>query len=163
MGRELFSVAVTAEKMTAEVDHLADGRTQHHVTFMVQWTSANKQKKASPGEVQHKAVTSIPSMPTEITPETFCHLFPFHVVFLPDLQIVQWGQILSKMLGVHLSQGLKMEDVFFLSKPRMALTFEHIMKFINAVYVLKLQVNRKRVKGYVPTKQEGLTIKGNFK
>ena len=64
------------------------------------------------------------------------------------------------MTGVTLKPGVAMGDVFHLSKPRMALTFEHIMKFINAVYLLKIEVNRSKVKHAKKTKQEGLTIKG---
>ena len=159
VGRELFHDVVTAKMVKEEEESLADGRTQYHVTFRVTWTSGETDDLTNaPGpEVSIRASEASHNW---MTPKLFCSLFPYHVVFDEGMCIVQWGVNIARMTGIHLTPGLPMTSVFHLVKPRMALTYDHIQEFINAVYVLQIKVEGRKATNRVTTRKDGLVIKG---
>ena len=72
-----------------------------------------------------------------VTPETFCNLFPFHMLFDRDLVISQCGVAVQRMFGVDVTEEPKMNEIFTIVHPRMICSFENILGFINASYVLE--------------------------
>lgn len=74
---------------------------------------------------------------SRISNQTFCQACPFHILFDNEMVIYQAGISLLRVLpSVKIGQT-KLDEVFECIRPHMPLTFDHILKFINKVYVVK--------------------------
>lgn len=74
-----------------------------------------------------------------ITPEMFCDVFPFHIIFNRDLNIVQVGRSLSMLLSSVSNNITKNLLAFFkLERPHFEPSFQAILNHINTIYVLRL-------------------------
>ena len=73
----------------------------------------------------------------KISPATFCHIFPFHLMFGRDMEILQCGDSLSRVIkDINNPAPLTMLDVFELVRPRIEFTCEELLAHINTVFVL---------------------------
>ena len=63
----------------------------------------------------------------DIKSEIFFELFPFHIVFKRNLDIVSVGEGLTKVLK-H-AEGESIKDVFQLARPLIAFTWEGVSQF----------------------------------
>ncbi|KAL9973486.1 hypothetical protein ACROYT_G019954 [Oculina patagonica] len=73
----------------------------------------------------------------KISPATFCRIFPFHLMFGRDMEILQYGDSLSRVIkGINTRAQLTMPDVFELVRPRIEFTYEALLAHINTVFVL---------------------------
>ena len=70
----------------------------------------------------------------------FCATFTYHIIFDENLTILQCGNVLADMIGVKRHAHLSMAQVFKVVYPRMTLTLENILSFINSVFVIALRV-----------------------
>ena len=75
-----------------------------------------------------------------ITPEMFCAVFPFHVIFDNDLNILQVGHSLGVLLSYisNNSSSRKLLTYFKLERPHFEPSFQAILNHINTIYVLRL-------------------------
>ena len=132
---------------------MLDGKVQDHVTFRCRV----KDKESSTGkDTEQKGTLAktkqekgfIPDE-TVISAKTFCHLFPFHIVFDDQLIIKQCGLNVQRMCVVDVSDNnTKLTDMVNMVHPKIPFTFETILKFINANFILELKdkaVNSNRV------------------
>uniref|UniRef100_A0A8C8SLD2 guanylate cyclase n=1 Tax=Pelusios castaneus TaxID=367368 RepID=A0A8C8SLD2_9SAUR len=68
---------------------------------------------------------------------TFCHAFPFHIVFDEELRIKQAGVNIQKFVpGLRLT-GSRLDQCFTIVHPQVTFTLFSIRKFINSQFVLK--------------------------
>ena len=73
----------------------------------------------------------------KISPSTFCRIFPFHLMFSSDMEILQYGDSLSRFIkGINNREHLAMPDVFELVRPRIEFTREALLAHVNTVFVL---------------------------
>ena len=72
-----------------------------------------------------------------VSPKQFCKLFPFHMLFDRNLVILQCGTAVQRMYGVDIEEEPRLDEIFTITHPRMVCTFENVLGFINASYVLE--------------------------
>lgn len=74
-----------------------------------------------------------------ITPDMFCAVFPFHVIFDHNLNIIQVGQSLNLLLSYLYNDSDKnLLTIFKLERPQFEPSFKAILNHINTIYVLRL-------------------------
>ena len=144
VGKKLFNADVTCDVIDQSTEPMLDGNIHHHVTFrvtIIEQSAATIAKTSTGNETQTQDVSCVPLlMDTEtfITPSQFCELFPFHIIFDRTLTIKQCGLNIYKITHMRSHVGKKMNDVFQLIKPRMSFTYDHILRFINANFIMQL-------------------------
>ncbi|KOB74612.1 Soluble guanylyl cyclase beta-1 subunit [Operophtera brumata] len=72
-----------------------------------------------------------------VHPATFCRVFPFHLMFDRELNIIQAGRTVSRLLPRVTKAGCKITDVLDTVRPHLEMTFANVLAHINTVYVLK--------------------------
>ena len=82
-----------------------------------------------------KEVDSL-SLEPKISPATFCHLFPFHLMFDRNFTILQCGDSLSRVIEGITNSQLRVPQVFDLVRPKIEFTWESFLAHINTVFVL---------------------------
>lgn len=133
---------------------LTGSRTLSHTVFKVkvERTATSDSANQDMGLFTHQRACGIPDSPI-VSPAMLCNIFPFHIVFDTSLVIRQCG---DKIVKNEILQGpVFLDDLFSLAEPRMPLTFNHILRFCNASYLLDSKLN-------IPGKESRLTLKGEF-
>jgi len=133
VGRELYNLEVDVSFV------IRKGPRHDHSIFSI------KEIGPCSNDISRKEVlvTTIAPLPfcksVTITPEMFCAVFPFHIIFDLDLNIVQVGQSLGVLLSYFYSDLDKNLLSFFkLERPQFEPTFEAILNHINTIYVLRM-------------------------
>ncbi len=80
------------------------------------------------------------------SPELLNKLFPFHLVFKRNLEIVQIGKVLIRLYP-QITFGSFLSDHFYPERPKISLKFELILKKINSLFLLKSLTNDMPLKG----------------
>ena len=144
------------------LDH---NKVQYHVTFKIDYAREelvdNKLQMVVPYSEENGLLSSqkLSTEPDILIPsKAFCDLFPYHILFNDSMTIKQCGTFLSRMSHSVISPGEKLFDVIQLSHPCMQLTFQHILKFINAVFMLEIKDMRNGSKITV----QSLILKGKI-
>lgn len=74
----------------------------------------------------------------KISPATFCNIFPFHLMFGRDMEILQNGDSLSRVIkGLNGRAHLRMPDIFELVRPKIEFNSNALLAHINTVFVLR--------------------------
>ncbi len=132
--------------MEIDVEQLEKNKVQHHVTFEITYPHHKPHEdklnmEISVMESPYSPIYS-PQHHGAIIPTTaFCNLFPYHILFDDSMTIKQCGTILTRMSHNVIRPRKKLFDVTRLFHPRMGLTFHHILRFINAVFMLEVKTN----------------------
>jgi hypothetical protein len=92
-----------------------------------------------------------------ISPDLFCEVFPYHLIFDKDLVIQQWGASIQRRCLQEEDKKTALDDIFNLIYPAMPLTFTHILRFINAKFVLEVKAKVKGQNGHGK-----LVVKGRY-
>ncbi|MBD2033455.1 histidine kinase [Leptolyngbya sp. FACHB-321] len=90
-----------------------------------------------------------------LPPSLFASVFPFHVVFNRDLEILQAGEVLQRIMPTELI-GSHIEQHFQLHRPRLALEFDAIKQQTRSLFLLESLHNGMQLKGqmvYVPDQE----------
>uniref|UniRef100_A0A8C5GI37 guanylate cyclase n=1 Tax=Gouania willdenowi TaxID=441366 RepID=A0A8C5GI37_GOUWI len=69
--------------------------------------------------------------------KTFCHVFPFHIVFDDQLVIHQAGVNLQRIVPGLQTMGVHLDQYFNIIHPEVTFTISSIRKFINSHFVLE--------------------------
>ncbi|XP_028320850.1 guanylate cyclase soluble subunit beta-2 [Gouania willdenowi] len=69
--------------------------------------------------------------------KTFCHVFPFHIVFDEQLVIHQAGVNLQRIVPGLQTMGVHLDQYFNIIHPEVTFTISSIRKFINSHFVLE--------------------------
>jgi len=74
---------------------------------------------------------------SRISNQTFCQACPFHIIFNNKMVIYQAGISLLRVLPSVKVGQTRLNEVFEVIRPHIQLTYDHILQFINKVYVVK--------------------------
>lgn len=81
-------------------------------------------------------------MEKRISPQTFCHCFPFHLIFDRNLNVRQAGTSVCRVLPALTKPDTLITDVFETVRPHMELTVKNILSHINTVFVLRTKTEK---------------------
>ncbi|KAJ7341504.1 hypothetical protein JRQ81_005683 [Phrynocephalus forsythii] len=122
-------------------------KDQEVITLAYDWVTSHKRKLfidlvfcllESSWNLLH---TFEPHFPERLWVEkrTFCHVFPFHIVFDETLKIMQAGVNIQRFVLQPPMLGTKLDEYFSIVHPPVTFTIFSIRKFINSQFVLKMQ------------------------
>ncbi|XP_041438618.1 guanylate cyclase soluble subunit alpha-2-like [Xenopus laevis] len=72
-----------------------------------------------------------------ISISTFCRAFPFHLMFDPNMLILQLGEGLRKMIKCEVQKTMKFHDCFEIVSPKISCTFEHVLLRLSTPFVIR--------------------------
>lgn len=72
-----------------------------------------------------------------VSPQIFCQVFPFHLMFDRTLKIVQAGKSVSRVIPRLAEENCNLLDVLEPIRPHIAVSFQAILSHISTIYVLK--------------------------
>ncbi|XP_045412642.1 guanylate cyclase soluble subunit alpha-2 isoform X2 [Lemur catta] len=72
-----------------------------------------------------------------ISINTFCRAFPFHLMFDPNMSVLQLGEGLRKQLRCDTHKVLKFEDCFEIVSPKVNATFERVLLRLSTPFVIR--------------------------
>lgn len=131
VAREYYHVELEMKVMVKKGDKGSD-----HTIFSIRELAYHRASVVDK-EDQGQDISSF-SARNLISPETFCKAFPFHIVFDSHMTILQVGLSLSWVMpNLQLNKD-SITDYFMLERPRVKLTFENIISYINTIYILRM-------------------------
>lgn len=72
-----------------------------------------------------------------VSPQIFCQVFPFHLMFDRQMRIVQAGKSVARVIPKTAEQNCPLLDVLEPVRPHIQLSFQTILAHISTIYVLK--------------------------
>jgi guanylate cyclase soluble subunit beta len=72
-----------------------------------------------------------------VSPQIFCQVFPFHLMFDRQMRIVQAGKSVSRVIPKVAEESCPLLDVLEPVRPHIQLSFQTILAHISTIYVLK--------------------------
>ena len=135
IAKDFFQTPVKV-RIDAKPDDFCD-----HVIFNIREerpTDAGRERLGSWPRKQNRFKPSTSPEDLQISLETFCKAFPFHVVFDRNLQIKQAGVSLLRVIKGYRKEHEKLIllDVFKIVRPVMEFNFECVLNHINTIYVM---------------------------
>ncbi|XP_031631652.1 guanylate cyclase soluble subunit beta-1 isoform X2 [Contarinia nasturtii] len=129
-----------------------------HIQFLI--TEKSAPQTSSSVEVSREAIDEGDVISEEglISTETFCRIFPFHMMFDRHMQIVQVGKSVSRIIPRLTETNCLLNDVLEAVRPHVNLTFDNILAHINTIYVLKTKTGALAGQGYLRLKGQMLYI-----
>ncbi|KAJ8676635.1 hypothetical protein QAD02_012422, partial [Eretmocerus hayati] len=126
------TVAKKLHDTDVEVQILQTKEESDHVQFLIT-------EQSGPGVVSKPMVTDLECLSVEpkVSPATFCRVFPFHITFDRNLNIVETGCTIARAIPQVSSGHCKLNDILIPIRPHLELTFENVLSHINTVYVLR--------------------------
>lgn len=133
VGRELYNLEVDVSFVVRK------GPEHDHSIFSIKEIGPCGNDVFSRKEILVPTLTPMPFCKSiSITPDMFCAVFPFHIIFDHDLNIVQLGHSLSVLLSYNSESSTNMLTLFTLERPHFEPSFQAILNHINTIYVLRL-------------------------
>ncbi|KAJ7420420.1 hypothetical protein BTVI_21627 [Pitangus sulphuratus] len=104
------------------------------LTFLIkEHENANITKALPPG-------TSQSPLDLRISISTFCRAFPFHLMFDPNMLVLQLGEGLRKQLRCDTHKTLKFQDCFDIVSPKISATFERVLLRLSTPFVIRTKL-----------------------
>ncbi|CAM4352589.1 guanylate cyclase soluble subunit alpha-2 isoform X1 [Caretta caretta] len=75
-----------------------------------------------------------------ISISTFCRAFPFHLMFDPNMLVLQLGEGLRKQLKCDTHKTLKFQDCFEIVSPKVSATFERVLLRLSTPFVIRTKL-----------------------
>lgn len=72
-----------------------------------------------------------------VSPQIFCQVFPFHLMFNRQMRIVQAGKSVTRVIPKVAEENCPLLDVLEPVRPHIQLSFQTILAHISTIYVLK--------------------------
>ncbi|XP_022914557.1 guanylate cyclase soluble subunit beta-1 [Onthophagus taurus] len=151
------AVASKLHNTEVDVQILLTKQEGDHVQFVITETSAPKRQQLP--EIEEIETLSLEP---KLSTATFCHIFPFHIMFDRDLQIVQTGDSVARVIPQVLLSGCKVTDVLDTVRPHLDFTFANILSHINTIYVLKTRPGVMCVDDNTTMEYRTLRLKGQM-
>lgn len=127
------TVAKRLHNSEVEVEVLKEKNGESdHVQFVI---IDKGRKEGREDETSMSLVNSLSKEP-KISTEEFCEAFPFHIMFNKNMNVVQAGICISRVIPELCSPGRKINTIFEMVRPHMEFNFTNISAHINTVYVL---------------------------
>lgn len=129
-------------------------RTSDHIQFLITETGPKTPKTPkTPSSISSASTTEdgvgggsekesnetfelIAELPL-VSPQIFCHVFPFHLMFDRDMKIVQAGKSVSRVIPKVAEENCHLLDILEPIRPHIQLSFQTILSHISTIYVLK--------------------------
>lgn len=122
-------------------------RTSDHIQFLITETGPRTPKTPKTpcsvdsistvdGESEKEAFELIAEQPL-VSPNIFCHVFPFHLMFNRGMRIVQAGTSVSRVIPKVAEENCHLLDILEPIRPHIQLSFQTILSHITTIYVLK--------------------------
>ncbi|CAD5114761.1 DgyrCDS3804 [Dimorphilus gyrociliatus] len=134
IAQRLHSKEVTVEIVSTTWEFCRD-----HVQFLIRERVAQ-----NPALVRYDHSVELLSETPLISPATFCKAFPFHVIMNRELNIVQVGQSLSRVVPELNQPNCSFKDVFQIVRPHLVdTTYEQIINHAdNTTFVVRVRDKR---------------------
>ncbi|XP_066442357.1 guanylate cyclase soluble subunit alpha-2 [Eleutherodactylus coqui] len=84
-----------------------------------------------------RARASQVSSDLRISISTFCRAFPFHLMFDPNMLILQLGEGLRKLIKCEVHKTMKFHDCFEIVSPKIICTFEQVLLRLSTPFVIR--------------------------
>ncbi|XP_049918350.1 guanylate cyclase soluble subunit beta-2-like [Epinephelus moara] len=160
VAKDFFNSDITME-IVNQVEELERTGKKEHVVFLVtQWPDvaarSSMVRSTSSKEIQYQFLNAQESLgdnqgagkllrgfepvyPTtlHIDLKTFCHAFPFHIVFDEQLVVHQAGVKLQRIVPGLQTVSIHLDLYFSIVHPEVTFTISSIRKFINSHFVLQ--------------------------
>ncbi|KAM9359474.1 guanylate cyclase soluble subunit beta-2-like [Symphorus nematophorus] len=155
VARDFFNSEITMEIISQLEEQERTGKKEHVVFLVTQWPAAAAQSsKTGPFPRTHhwETIRGLvhlgkgkllrgfqPVYPTTlyIDLKTFCHAFPFHIVFDEQLVVHQAGVNLQRIVPGLQMMSIHLDLYFSIVHPEVTFTISSIRKFINSHFVLQ--------------------------
>lgn len=98
---------------------------------------ANKEKKGNISTVD--AESKLFSNKIKLKASTFCHAFPFHIIFDREMSIIQCGTSILRAIPQIKNGNCKLSDLFNIVRPHINFDFNSICSQIMSIFVLSLK------------------------
>ena len=193
VGKELYNQEVSMEPTEITEEQMGDRGYRSHVVFSVTVKDldeggSSEELDTESGETGVKQVTSLVSagdpgkgqhnglnltcpkirfpqygQDISITADTFCSVFPFHILFDQDLVVKQCGSYVAhwSYMGRDDQQVLHLDELFVLEQPNVPLTYENILKFSNQTYIMEAQAPKSLLNGTYYSSWPRLKLRGH--
>ncbi|XP_076089939.1 guanylate cyclase soluble subunit beta-2-like [Mytilus galloprovincialis] len=134
VSRDIYNQTAEMEVESISTHESDTGSEREHVVFIVQFKDlAENEKVVTKYDKQQLPSTSVLSV------SHICTALPYHIVFDEDLQIKQYGNMISKLLQTYLPPNTCMTSIFSIMHPPMKFLVENIRMFSNSVFYLSLK------------------------
>lgn len=135
-AKKIYRLEVEVEQVTN--DKLCSEGTNPSncscLTFLIkEHENANTTKALPPG-------TSQSPLDLRISISTFCRAFPFHLMFDPNMLLLQLGEGLRKQLRCDTHKTLKFQDCFDIVSPKISATFERVLLRLSTPFVIRTKL-----------------------
>ncbi|XP_050303265.1 guanylate cyclase soluble subunit beta-1 [Anthonomus grandis grandis] len=126
------TVASKLHHTEVEIEILKTKEECDHIQFLIT-------EKSGPERPLLPQIDKIETLSLEpkINANTFRKVFPFHIMFDRNLEIVQTGTTVARVIPKVKENGCLVTDILDPIRPHLELTFENILSHINTIYVLK--------------------------
>lgn len=166
VGREFYDVRLETEILEVAEEDL-DGASHAHVTFRVTEAGPCEDvEDISFSRTRRSSASSfallkpvVPQKPI-IDVSCFCEIFPFHIVVDRSMVIRQCGLKLQKMVGLDRCVGDNINEHFTILHPPVSFDFDKINEFINASYVIKVNIINRISDSDIPKSASTIILKG---
>ncbi|XP_075707699.1 guanylate cyclase soluble subunit alpha-2 [Rhinoderma darwinii] len=95
-------------------------------------------------ECDNANLTKLPPARSSLVPSdlrisinTFCRAFPFHLMFDPNMVILQLGEGLRKLIKCEVHKTIKFHDSFEIISPKIICTFEQVVLRLSTPFVIR--------------------------
>ncbi|KAM9263247.1 LOW QUALITY PROTEIN: guanylate cyclase soluble subunit alpha-2 [Cariama cristata] len=135
-AKKIYRLDVEVEQVTNE-KLCSEGMNPGNcscLTFIIkEHENANITKALPPG-------TSQSPLDLRISISTFCRAFPFHLMFDPNMLVLQLGEGLRKQLRCDTHKTLKFQDCFDIVSPKISATFERVLLRLSTPFVIRTKL-----------------------
>ncbi|ERL93239.1 hypothetical protein D910_10535 [Dendroctonus ponderosae] len=153
--RARCTVASKLHNTEVEIEILKTKEECDHVQFLI----TEKSGPQRPLAPQIDEIETL-SLEPKVSASTFCRVFPFHIIFDRNLQIVQTGSTVARVIPKVIEDECLVTDILDPIRPHLELTFENILSHINTIYVLKTKHGVMQVDA--PPEYRFLRLKGQM-
>ncbi|KFO25649.1 Guanylate cyclase soluble subunit alpha-2 [Fukomys damarensis] len=132
-GKKIYRLDVEVEEIANE-KLCSDGSNPGNcscLTFLIKECENTNITKNLP-----RGTSQVPS-DLRISINTFCRAFPFHLMFDPNMSVLQLGEGLRKQLRYDTHKVLKFEDCFEIVSPKVHATFERVLLRLSTPFVIR--------------------------
>ena len=141
IGVHLFKVNVQSSVKSQESIFMVDGTKMDHVTFEVKLDAMTSSVTNLRQNTLTPEVINSANIPWLFSAETFCSVFPYHIIFDKDLIICQAGTGVQKLLSVPSIIGTSLDKLFTLEHPYVSMVVDQMLEFLNAIFLLRVKKN----------------------
>ncbi|XP_063704653.1 guanylate cyclase soluble subunit beta-1 isoform X2 [Culicoides brevitarsis] len=136
---ERKSAKINLLSMNDEENGVKSPEISDHVQFLITEVNSSNAEKGTRIVNKDDDVTDdsefVANEPL-ISPNTFCRIFPFHLMFDRRMHVVQAGRSVSRIIPRISDENCSLVEILEAVRPHLQLTFDNILAHINTIYVL---------------------------